>query len=216
MLFRSGGDGYYGVEGGAPQDPYHPALYDRSVSGLDLRHILTANTLYEIPVGKGKKFSTGSGAVDYILGNWQINNLFQTHSGVAFTPGISSDIANIGQGFLTTEHLNKVGSTGISHRSAAEWFNTANYAAPALYTFGTAGRNSILGPSFWNLDMSLFRQFPVGEGRRIEFRAEAFNLFNHVDLGQPNSDLNSGSAFGTINSTASTARQLQLAGKFIF
>jgi hypothetical protein len=211
-----GGDGYYGVEGGAPQDPYHPALYDRSVSGLDLRHILTVNTLYEIPVGKGKKFSTGSGAVDYILGNWQINNLFQTHSGVAFTPGISSDIANIGQGFLTTEHLNKVGSTGISHRSAAEWFNTANYAAPALYTFGTAGRNSILGPSFWNLDMSLFRQFPVGEGRRFEFRAEAFNLFNHVDLGQPNSDLNSGSSFGTINGTASTARQLQLAGKFIF
>jgi hypothetical protein len=174
------------------------------------------NTLYEIPVGKGKTFSTGRGAVDYILGNWQINNLFQAHSGIAFTPGISSDIANIGQGFLTTEHLNKVGSTGISHRSAAKWFNTANYVAPALYTFGTTGRNSILGPSFWNLDMSLFRQFPVGEGRKFEFRAEAFNLFNHVDLGQPNADLNSGSAFGTINGTASTARQLQLAGKFIF
>ena len=211
-----GGDGYYGVEGGAPQDPYHPARYDRSVSGLDLRHILTVNTLYEIPVGKGKTFSTGNGAVDYILGNWQINNLFQTHSGIAFTPGISSDIANIGQGFLLTEHLNKVGSSGPSHRSAAEWFNTADYAAPALYTFGTAGRNSILGPAFWDLDTSLFRLFPVGEGRHFEFRAEAFNLFNHVNLGQPQNDINSGRAFGTINSTANTARQLELAGKFVF
>jgi hypothetical protein len=211
-----GGDGYYGVEGGAPQDPYHPARYDRSVSGLDLKHILSVNTLYDIPVGKGKRFSTRNGALDYALGGWQINNLFQTHSGTSFTPSISSDIANIGQGFLTTEHLNKVGSAGLSHKSVAEWFNTADYAAPALYTFGTAGRNSILGPAFWNLDTSLFRLFPVGEGRQFEFRAEAFNLFNHVNLGQPQSDINSGSAFGTINSTANSARQLQLAAKFIF
>jgi hypothetical protein len=150
------------------------------------------------------------------VGNWQINSLFQTHSGVAFTPGISSDIANIGQGFLTTEHLNKVGNAGLSQKSASEWFNTANYAAPALYTFGNAGRNSIRGPAFWNLDMSLFRQFPVGEGRSFQFRAEAFNLFNNVNLGQPDSDFNSGKSFGTINTTANAARQLQLAGKFIF
>jgi hypothetical protein len=211
-----GGDGYYGVEGGAPQDPYHPARYDRSVSGLDLKHILNVNMLYEIPVGTGKTFSTGHGVLDYILGNWQINNLFQTHSGSPFTPAISSDIANIGQGFLTTEHLNKVGNGGLSHKSPAEWFNTADYAAPALYTFGTDGRNSVLGPAFWNLDTSLFREFPVGEGRKFEFRAEAFNLFNNANFGQPNNDLNAGNGFGTINSTANSARQLQLAGKFVF
>jgi hypothetical protein len=99
---------------------------------------------------------------------------------------------------------------------AKEWFNTAAYASPILYTFGNAGRNSIRGQSYWDLDTSLFRQFPVGEGRQFEFRAEAFNLFNNVDLGQPQNDLNAGAAFGTINSTANTARQLQLAGKFIF
>jgi hypothetical protein len=68
--------------------------------------------------------------------------------------------------------------------------------------------------------MSLFRFFPVGGGRQIEFRAEAFNLLNNVNLGLPNNDLNSGTAFGTINSTAnggsSTSRQIQLAAKFIF
>jgi hypothetical protein len=212
-----GGDGFYGVEGGVPQDAYNPARYDRSVSGLDLKHILSVNTLYSIPVGRGKRFSTGHGVLDYILGGWQINNLFQAHSGIAFTPLSTSDIANTGQaGWTGYEHLNKVGNPGISKRTAAEWFNTAAYATPALYTFGNAGRNSLRGPSYWNLDTSLFRLLPVGEGRQFEFRVEAFNVLNNVNLGQPNNDINSGPAFGTINSTANAARQLQLAVKFIF
>jgi hypothetical protein len=212
-----GGDGYYGVEGGVPQDAYNPARYDRSVSGLDLTHILSVNTLYEIPVGRGKRFSTGHGVLDYILGGWQINNLFQAHTGIAFTPLSTSDVANTGQASWTGyEHLNKVGNPGLSKRTAAEWFNTAAYATPALDTFGDAARNSLRGPSYWNLDTSVFRLFPVGEGREFEFRAEAFNVLNHVNLGQPANDINSGKAFGTINSTANAARQLQLAAKFIF
>ena len=212
-----GGDGYYGVEGGVPQDAYNPARYDRSVSGLDLTHILSVNTLYEIPVGRGKRFSTGHGVLDYIVGGWQINNLFQAHSGIAFTPLMSSDQANTGQaGWTGYEHLNKVGNPGLSKRTAAEWFNTAAYAAPTFGTFGDAGRNSLRGPSYWNWDTSLFRLFPIGEGRQFEFRAEAFNVLNNVNLGQPNNDINSGPAFGTINSTANAARQLQLAVKFIF
>jgi hypothetical protein len=212
-----GGDGYFGVEGGVPQDPYNPARYDRSVSGLDLTHILSVNVLYDIPVGKGKSFSTKNSALDYILGNWQFNNLFQTHSGSPFTPFISSDQANTGNaGWMGYEHLNLVGNPKLSNRTAAKWFNTAAYATPALGTYGNAGRNSLRGPSYWNLDSSLFRLFPVGEGRKFEFRAEAFNLLNHVNLGQPSSDINSGSAFGTITSTNNTARQIQLSGKFIF
>jgi len=212
-----GGDGYFGVEGGVPQDPYHPARYDRSVSGLDLKHILYANVLYDIPVGKGKRFSTKNPAFDYILGNWQFNNLFQTHSGIAFTPVISSDQANTGNaGWMGYEHLNLVGNPKLSNRSAAKWFNTAAFATPALGTYGNAGRNSLRGPDFWNLDTSLFRLFPFGEGRQFEFRAEVFNLPNHVNLGQPSGDINSGSAFGTITSTNNTARQIQLSGKFIF
>jgi hypothetical protein len=212
-----GGDGFYGVEGGVPQDAYNPARYDRSVSGLDLTHILSVNTLYEIPVGRGKRFSTGHGVLDYILGGWQINNLFQAHSGIAFTPVISGDQANTGQaGWTAYEHLNKVGNPGLSKKSAAEWFNTAAYAVPTAGTFGDAGRNSLRGPSFWNLDTSLFRLFPIGEGRQFEFRAEAFNVLNHVDLGQPQRDISDITHFGQIRSVVSTARQLQLAVKFVF
>jgi len=69
---------------------------------------------------------------------------------------------------------------------------------------------------YWDLDSSLFRLFPIGEGRQFEFRAEAFNLLNNVVLGQPFNDLNDGALFGTVNSTANTAREIQLALKFIF
>jgi hypothetical protein len=211
-----GGDGFYGVEGGIPQDPYNPAKYDRSVSGLDLTHILSVNTLYAIPVGKGKRFSTGHGVLDYILGNWQINNIFQAHSGIAFTPLANGDIANTGEvSWFAYEHLNKVGNPGLSHRSAAEWFNTAAYVQPTAGTYGDAGRNSIRGPAYWNLDTSVFRIFPVGEGKQFEFRAEAFNVLNNIDYGQPDNIVQD-TTFGKIGSVVNQARQLQLAAKFIF
>jgi hypothetical protein len=215
-------DGYFGAEGGVPQNAYDPGQYDRGPSGMNLKHILVVNVLYQVPFGKGKRFSTGNGALDYIIGNWQINNLFQAHSGAPFTPMVGGDVSNTGSlGFFNYEHANVVPgvSPNLSHRSTANWFNTAAFSIPANGTYGDAGRNSLLGPAFWDLDTSIFREFPVGEGRHIEFRAEAFNLANHVNLGQPDNTLGDGTT-GTINSTAYgnsfLNRQLQIAVKFIF
>jgi hypothetical protein len=109
-----------------------------------------------------------------------------------------------------------VGKPNLSQRSYSEFFNTAAYAAPAGYTYGTAGRNSLRSAGYWDLDSSVFRMFPVGGERQFEFRVEAFNLLNNVVLGTPISDLNTGAQFGTVNTTANTARQLQLALKFLF
>ncbi|MGB8478373.1 MAG: carboxypeptidase regulatory-like domain-containing protein [Acidobacteriaceae bacterium] len=212
-------DGWFGVEGSAgitvPQDPYHPSAYGSySVAGFDLTNILAVSTIYQVPVGRGRSFSTGNRIADYILGNWQENNIFSAHSGQPFTPYISSDIANTGN--ANYEHANLVGDPHLAKRTAAEWFNTAAYAVPPGYTFGTAGRDSLRSAPYWDLDASLFRQFPIGGDRRLELRAEAFNLLNNVVLGLPANDLNAGAYFGTINSTANTARELQLAAKFIF
>lgn len=208
-------DGFFGVEGGVPQDPYHPAAFGSySVAGTDLRHILAFNSVFQVPLGRGKRFSTGNRFSDYVLGNWQINNIFSAHSGVPFTPVTSGDIANTGNGG-TYETLDVVGNPNSGPRSAAHWFNTAAYVTPPVGTFGTAGRNSLRTQGFWDLDTSVFRQFPIREGRYFEFRFESFNVLNHVVLGTPSSDITSGT-FGTINNTANTARQLQLAGKFIF
>jgi len=216
---NDGGDGFFGVEGGVPQDPYHPGAFgSRSVSGNDLTNVLSVSTLYAIPVGKGKGHSTGNRVLDYVLGNWQVNNVFLARSGLPFTVTVDGDIANTGNtSFLGYETANVIGNpNAISHRTAAQFFNTAAYAAPPQFTFGTSGRNSLRTAGYWNLDTSVFRQFPFGEKCRLEIRGEAFNLFNHPVLGTPNADFSNQQNFGTVTSTASTQRQLQLAAKFIF
>ena len=209
-------DGWFGVEGTVPQDPYEPAAYGgRSVAGYDLTNALSVTTLFRDPIGsKSGGFSTGNHLLDYTLGHWQFNNIFTAHSGLPFTPMTSSDIANTGN--VGYETLNVVGDPNLSHRTAREWFNTSAYAVPAGYTFGTAGRDSLRSNGFWDLDMSVFRLFPIGEGRQIELRAEAFNLLNNVVLGTPFSNINDGSLFGTINSTANTSRELQFAARLTF
>lgn len=205
-------DGWFGVEGSLPQNPYNPSG-SRSVAGFDLTHVLSVNSLYDIPVGKGKRFSTGSKILDYVLGNWQINNLFTTRSGQVFSPMIGSDIANIGNDFV---FLNRIGDPNRIHRTPAEWFNTAAFQAPPAYTFGNAGRNSLRSQPAWDLTSSVIRQFPFWGERRFEFRAEAFNLFNHTVFGQPGNNLNNPQSFGVVTNTANYSRELQLSGKIIF
>jgi hypothetical protein len=95
------------------------------------------------------------------------------------------------------------------------WFNTAAFASPALYTFGNSGRNSLRANGFKNLDVSLFRDFPLGERRSLQFRAEAFNVTNTPTWGIPVNDLNN-PTLGSITSTRSTERQLQLSLKLYF
>ena len=209
-----GQDGWFNSEGGVPQDPYDPSGFGgRSVAGFDVTNMLAISMLYQTPFGRGMRFSTGNRAVDYILGGWQINNIFTAHSGTPFTPVISSDIANTGNSGY--EHLNVVGNPS-GPKKPSEWFNRAAYAVPPAYTYGTAGRNSLRSQGSWDLDTSLFRLFPIGGGRQFEFRLETFNLLNHPVLGIPITDFNSGPQFDTINYTASTAREIQLALKFQF
>jgi len=216
---NEGGDGWFGAEGGVPVDPYQPAKFgSRSVAGTDLTHVLTENTIYQVPVGKGQRWSTGNSLADYILGNWQLNNFLTLRSGLPLTPSYDTgDQANTGNvGWAGYEHANLVGDP---HKGVpkGDGFNPAAYAVPDVDTYGTAGRNSLRSSRLINMDASIFRQFPVwGEGRRFEFRAEAYNLFNHRVPGQANSDLGSPSTFGTVTSAANSARQMQMGAKFIF
>ena len=217
--------GWFGVEGQSLTDPYNVAG-SRGPSGFDLRHTLSVNMLYQIPIGHGKRFSTKNNALDYILGNWQINNIFTARSGVPFNVYWgASDLANTGNvSWAQYERANLVGNphsgscpNGSPVGSVDCIFNTSAFAVPAQFTFGNSGRDAFRSPSFWNLDTSIFRQFPFwGEGRRMEFRAEAFNVFNTVILGTPGNDISNVSSFGKANSTANSARQLQLGAKVIF
>jgi hypothetical protein len=91
----------------------------------------------------------------------------------------------------------------------------AAFAQPALGTYGNSGRNSVLGPSSWGLDVALSRTFAIREAQRLEFRAEAFNLTNSTRFGNPGVNRNATNTFGAINSSQD-ARVMQFALKYVF
>jgi Carboxypeptidase regulatory-like domain len=208
-------DGWFGVEGTVVQNPYDPGA-SRGNSGTNIPNVLSANALYELPIGTGKRFSTGNRFSDYVLGNWQLNSIFTFRNGQPYTVTDGADIANIGN--TGYERANLVGNPNLGNKTKAEWFNTAAYAIPAQYTYGDGGRNTLEAQRWIDLDSSVIRSFPIPkEQMRFEFRAEAFNLFNHPIFGAPGSDLNSPSAFGAIGTNqANLNRILQVSGKFVF
>src|SRR5205807_10448638 len=94
-------------------------------------------------------------------------------------------------------------------------FRSGPWRRPQVGQFGTAGRNSLYGPRFFNTDMSLFKNFVITERVRGQFRFEAFNFFNHVNLGTPSNCVDCSDG-GKITSTAAPLRQLQIGLKFGF
>ena len=98
------------------------------------------------------------------------------------------------------------------------WLNPAAFAVPALGTFGNCGARNFHGPGLENVDLSLFKSFFITERMRLEFRAEAFNLFNHANFTNPNAFYSPTSlgSFGRIFNTVGDPRQLQFALKFYF
>jgi hypothetical protein len=223
-----GQSGYFGVEGNQLQDPYN-IRGSRSVAAYNIPQLLAVSVNYEVPVGKNKRWSTGNGITDYVLGNWQMNTIVQARSGQNFTVGTKGDVAHTGNGRTYARALVQ-GNPKLSHPTASEWFNKAAFGLPfakvsssgaisedSTIGMGNSGRNNLRQQNYWDADLSVFRQFPIREAFHAEFRAEAFNVLNHTVLGTPNTSVNAANgAFGTINNTASTERLLQFALKLVF
>jgi len=212
-----GCSGFFGIESCSVQNPYN-IKGDRSVSGFDLTHVLSASATAPLPFGKGRRFANSNGFVNYLIGNWQLNGILTLTSGLPYNVFISSDIPNVGNfaPWSGNVRANQIGDPNAINRSTKEWFNTAAFGPPAPFTFGDAGRNSLRADWFKNLDLSLFRDFPIGERRSLQFRAEAFNTTNTPTWGIPVTDLNNPAQLGSITSTRSTERQLQVSLKLYF
>jgi hypothetical protein len=212
-----GCSGWYGVEGCSIQNPYK-FNNDRSVSGFDLTHVLTMNFVYDLPFGIGKRFQTGHKAMDYLIGGWQTNGIIRLSSGQPYSLQISGDLANTGNAG-TYMRLNFLGNPKLDNPTTGRWFDTSQVATPAPFTFGNSGRNRLRSDGWENFDISVFRNFPLsflGEGRRVEFRAEAFNLFNHPVYGVPNNNISNAALFGRVTGIANQPRQLQLGARIVF
>ncbi len=200
------------TEGSDLQDPYNPRA-DRSVSGFDLTNIFSASVVYELPFGKDKPFHPSNHIASYAAGGWQVNSIVNLTSGPPFEVDYSGDNANTGNTFV---HAN---ITGPAYHPAgapkAQWLNPASFAQPAPDTFGNGGRNSLRSAGTRDLDLSIFRTFPIRDALALNFRAESFNLTNTVNFNAPNATLNSNN-FGLVTSSRNNPRQIQFALKLAF
>ena len=208
---RSMGEGSSGSDESASILAYSPAWYNRGRTSLDYRHVEFATLLWEIPFGHGRKyFPNASRVLDAIAGGWNLSVTQQARSGGPLS--ISGGTANLGDGDGT--RANVIGNPSIANPSAAMWFNTAAFAAPALYTWGNSGMGILDGPGLLQFNTALSKQFRVTEGKSLEFRWEAYNALNRVNYNNPSTNVAS-SQFGRITS-AGTARYMQLALRFTF
>jgi hypothetical protein len=194
---------------------------NRGNSTFDLRHVFVASAVYELPFGRGKRWMNRRGPVDWVLGGWQAGAILTLRSGMPFTPLVSTDISNTGTsnptgGTANQNHPNRIGNGNLpaSQRSIAEWFDVSAFTVPDNYTYGNSGRDILYGPNFRNLDLNLGKNFAIGEGKRLEFRAEAFNSSNTPHFGLPAANINLPTA-GKITS-AGAPRQIQFALKLVF
>jgi hypothetical protein len=200
----------------------------RGPSDFDIRNNFVANAAYDLP-GRGR-----------LLGGWQVSAVANVHSGVPFTPVLDFDNADI-QSLIIPERPDLVGNpyagscpNGARVGTPSCWFNPSAFAVPPAGDFGNAGRNILRGPAFAQFDPALHKDFAITERRKITVGVEAYNLFNHPNFGVPSNTQspfslggNGDAVFkdaagnfadnaGQILTTAGTARQIQLAGRFTF
>jgi hypothetical protein len=205
---------------GSVMNPYN-WKQDYGNANWDVRHRFVGSWVYELPFFQQAQ----NHLLRNTLGNWQLNGIATFQTGFPFTVNISNDQANNGLG---GQRPNIVGSVspdcGQGHLSNCIAPNAASvFQAPALYTFGSLGRNTFRGPDFINFDMSLFKNIRFGERVTMQIRGEFFNIFNHPSFSNPSATLVttssgtiSASSFGNITSTSNNPRQIQLGARLTF
>ena len=191
--------------------PFTPSGYLRGRSPNDRRHSLWINAVYELPFGRDKRFLNDLHPVaDAVLGGWQLSGINSFVSGVPLSIGVPG--ATLGNGWGTRANVS--GDPTVSDPSAAQWFNTAAFSAPARFAYGNSPIGVVEGPAAHILDLGLMKNFHFGEGKYIQIRAEAYNALNKVNLGNPGTTLGTAN-FGRILSSGA-ARTMQFGAKLVF
>jgi outer membrane receptor protein involved in Fe transport len=184
----------------------------------DRPHNFQATFVAELPFGADKPFLNDGGVAAALFGGWQVNGLFGAYSGRPFTVTSSDTSLNLpGSNQMADQVKDEVDIPG-GIGSTNSWFDPLAFRPVTQARFGTAGFNSMRGPGYVNVDMSVFRDFSLGGSRELQFRLEIFNLTNTPHFGQPNGNVSnlqlnpdgtirSLGGFSTITSTANTGRE---------
>jgi len=210
-------------------DSYNPST-NRASSNFDQRHILSISYIWDLP------FFKSPGLTNKVLGGWQFSGITTFQTGTPFSPIVSTDNAGVANGIGSAARPDKIGdpSAGVVQsldQLGPQIYNPNAFALPRGLTFGDAGRNGLNNTHWTNFDMALFKHFKITERMSFEFRAEAFNIFNHTqwrpiagdsgsaasNLGEANNTFSLSPGDGFLQVTdAHNPRILQLGAKFIF
>jgi hypothetical protein len=225
--------GYYGSGGVAAQSAYWQNAYNRhgdfGPAFFDSTHIFSFGSVWDIPVGKERKFGSGMNrATDLIVGGWKVDSIASVHSGFPITI-LSVDESNQSVRAGSTRP-NYYSPMTIQNQTIDHWFGTNNtycltpgvntgscaYGVPAAGTFGNGGVGTQRAPGFVNLDLSFGKKFYAKEKQYLDFRADLFNVFNHTNFGPPGATVSSPGTFGVISSQIGGPRVIQMALKYYF
>jgi len=215
------------------QDQRYPnANYGNS--DFDVRQRFVFSYVYDLPVGRGHALAKdASSFVNQVIGNWQVSGVFTAVTGNYYTATDADSVANGDCGGTVggCSRPNLVGNPNAKPCIAGTIFNTCAFAddnnTPGIIPIGTLGnapRNDILGPGNKEWDTSLVKQFPFSEQKHLEFRAEFFNILNHVNylfgtfgsISAPPTSVTMNSGVFGYPQAARSPRQIQFALKFYF
>jgi hypothetical protein len=205
--------------------PYPAYIHrNKAVAGFDRNHNFEAYGLYELPFGRGKRFAQ-SGIAAALAGGWQVNYVLSAMSGTPFTVTDSGAGATFLNAPGNTQTANLMGplhilngrpaSSCAAANTSCKYFDTSAFQQVTATTpgrlggfFGNSGRNILRGPGYFNLDMSVMRNFKITERFTFQFEADAFGVtntphFNNPVNNGPNADI-SRTNFGAITSTLVT------------
>lgn len=218
-------------EAQAPRSAYNLAA-ERSVSNIDIPHQLSFTEVYELPFGKGQLFGGSNRVLSGIIGNWQISGIEQYSSGtpigtifgncndpymggVPLVAAAAPCYADYNPAFFGSAQIN--GKIGNGIPGTTPYFNVNAFQNAAPYTLGTTPRiiSSLRNEWAENESIALAKTFPIKENLRLQFKADAFNVFNRTQFGGINTSITS-SAFGQVNSQVNLPRQLQFEGYLRF
>ncbi|HWR52383.1 MAG TPA: carboxypeptidase regulatory-like domain-containing protein [Bryobacteraceae bacterium] len=189
----------------------NPQNWDGERAEVGARHVFKTFYIYDLPLWRDANHWAGR-----ILGGWQASGNVVIRSGTPFDVTLGEDWNFDSAGGDRPNLVGPISYTGgTTDEKMARYFAPSSFAAPTTRnTFGTLGRNALRGPGNWNTDFSMLKRFTIAEGKQVHFRAEAYNIFNHPNIYNPNANMRS-SDYGKIL-TKSGNRTMQMALRFVF
>jgi hypothetical protein len=210
--------------------PEFIADYNKGLSDFDVRHNWVLNLTWEIPFARGM-----TGVSKALLDGWQLSSIAQVRAGNPLTVFVSGNRSRSQWAPALGPGIGRDRASFAPGRSAADavvgrpeqWFDATAFATPPAGTFGNTGRGEFEGPDLRTLDLSMTKSARwdrLGDGSRVEFRIEAFNVLNRANFAPPNLSVYAGAAdvepplpnFGRIRSTVTSSRQIQLGMRVVF